>query len=609
MDIVQKIKDLITSVIVKMALNYEENEIVVIATKDRQYGNFSTNILFSLAKQNNAQIEDLGNALIENINDRISDYPEIQKVEIKNKGYINFYLKDTAGYQVLSQINMQKENYGKNSTWQGQAVVLEYTDPNPFKVFHIGHLMTNTIGEALSRLVTVCGADVRRANYQGDVGMHVAKSIWGMLDLFEKEKLNLSIIEAMEMSERISFLGRAYAVGATAFETDEGVVDQIKQINLYVYLAAQQYLQENENWQPQIDYSKLVTIEQEYFSQIKSCYFAGRLWSLAYFETIYRLLGTKFDAYYFESKVGEYGLQIVKEHVKDGIFEPSNGAYIFVGEKYGLHTRVFVNSFGLPVYECKDLALALMKKQDYPYTKSIIVTGNEINEYFQVVLKALNLINPEIAAQTVHLGHGMLRLKSGKMSSRTGKVISAMELFDEIKKQVGKIMTTGRGLTSDERVEVNEKTTIAAWKYSVLKQKVGHDIVFDFGESVSLEGNSGPYLLYTYARAKSILAKSGFAETSISNSPGELLPIEREILQKLGQFPAVIIDSAQKYAPHTLCNYLFKLAQDFNSYYGSTQILVENADVSQFRLQITRSVSWVIKNGLSVLGIDTVEKM
>lgn len=270
--------------------------------------------------------------------------------------------------------------------------MIEFTDTNPFKEFHIGHLYSNIVGESLSRLLEAQGANVRRVIYQGDVGMHVAKAVWGFMQNLENKSgqdlvLRIANLEEKSLHEKIKFLGDAYSYGSRAFEDDSQAAEQIKVLNKKIY---------------------------DKDIEVMPAYNVGREWSLKYFETIYARLGTKFDNYYFESEVGPEGSKIVKEYQLKGIFEESDGAIIFPGEKYGLHNRVFINSLGLPTYEAKELGLAPRKYKDFSYDMSVIVTGNEINEYFRVLLKALELIYPDIAVKTKHISHGMVRIPEGK---------------------------------------------------------------------------------------------------------------------------------------------------------------------------------------------------
>lgn len=494
----------------------------------------------------------------------------VSKIEAVSPGFINFWVSEKYLLENLSLIASKKDEYGKGDLFAGKKVIIEFTDPNPLKEFHIGHLYSNAVGESLSRLFEFQKADVWRVCYQGDVGLHVAKALYGIM----KHEPGIENFEHTSLSERAKFLGEAYALGAREFEKNEQAKEEIIELNKKVY---------------------------EKDLSVYSLYEKAKGWSLEYFETLYKRLGTKFDHYYFESDAGEKGLEIVRQHMGE-VFTESDGAVIFPKEKSGLHTRVFINSQGLPTYETKELGLAPAKYEDFAYDISVIITGNEVNDYFKVLLKALNLINPDLASKTTHISHGMVRLPSGKMSSRTGDVITGDSLLFETEQKISK-----------EYREVEEsalaKIAVAAIKYTLLKTNIGHDVTFNFEESISLNGNSGPYIQYAYVRTQSVLKKAGnvhFAETKITLNTEEL-----NVLRLLSKFTEIVLESSQRYSPNLLATYLFELCQAFNLFYQKHSILEakEGEDIVQFRLLLTESIGQVIKNGLNLLGIETVEKM
>src|SRR3989344_1410859 len=306
-------------------------------------------------------------------------------------------------------------------------------------------------------------------------------------------------------------------------------------------------------------------------------------------------------------------MRILKSSMKQeekGVCSKSEGAVVFEGKKYGLHTRVFINKLGLPTYEVKDLGLAPTKYEDFPYDLSFIVTGNEVNEYFKVVFKALELINPDLVKKTKHVGHGMVRLPSGKMSSRTGNVLTGEWLLDETKHNMIAYIKESDKIQESDKESVAEVTAVGAVKYLLLKSGIGKDTIFDFKESLSFEGNSGPYLQYTYARCKSIIRKSLFSIfnfQSISKLPitnYQLHQKELSILRTLYKFPEVVLDAGKNLTPNIICNYLFDLAQKFNLFYQKIPILNTKEEEKNFRLQLTKATSQVIKNGLHLLGIE-----
>jgi arginyl-tRNA synthetase len=385
------------------------------------------------------------------------------------------------------------------------------------------------------------------------------------------------------LSIRAQFMGRAYSLGSKDYESNESTKTEINELNKKIY-------------------------EQD--KSVRDLYKKGRAWSLEYFQSIYKRLGTKFERYYFESEVGEAGLKLVREFLKkgrrpgeasgsEGVFEESDGAIIFPGEKYGLHNRVFINSLGLPTYEAKDLGLAEAKFADFPYDKSIILTAQEQADYFRVVLRALTEINPGLALKTTHIAHGMVRLPSGKMSSRTGDVITGEWLLDEAVSRISRAYPDMDGSTA-------QQVGLAAIKYALLKNTIGSDTEFNFDESISLTGASGPYVQYAYVRTKSVIEKNHKARTIRQGTNAEkgLHPEELAVLRSLVHFPEVVSTASARLSPNLIAAYLFDLSQKFNLFYQKHKI----ADDS-FRLELTGAVGCVLKNGLALLGIETVKRM
>ena len=588
---------------------------------DEKHGDYSSNIaltLFGKVSKGYGSAMELAENMAETLSSCLSTLNFLGKVEAVEPGFINFWLSKE---YLVNQLSLIQSKTPQRQRFAGQRIMVEFTDPNPFKEFHIGHLYSNAVGEAICRLLRANGAIVKVANYQGDIGLHVAKSLYGIFHLCHAELIlpvgrQVSASQIFEnkilkpfglaqdrqvqddsLNKRIKFLGEAYAFGAKIYEEDENAKKEIEELNKKIY-------------------------DKE--PTIIALYEKGRRWSLEYFESIYKRLGTKFDFYYFESEVGKDGLELVRKYIKKGVFEESEGAIIFSGEKYGLHNRVFINSLGLPTYEAKDLGLAITKYKDFPYDLSIIITANEQSDYFRVVLYALSKISEELAHKTKHIAHGVVRLPIGKISSRTGTIITGEWLLDEVKRRI-----QSQYKEMDE--ETSEKVAVGGVKYALLKSGIGRDIAFDFDESISLEGNSGPYLQYTFARTQSVLAKiknqKSKIKSIIQNSKFE--NEEMSLLRALNRFPEVVEEAAGKFAPNLLCNYLFDLAQKFNLFYQKHKILspvilnfvknpsqrkeilsyAQDDNTQEFRLALTAAVGQVIKNGLYLLGIQAPERM
>ena len=505
----------------------------------------------------------------------------ITSLEVAGPGFINFKIAPTVFDKELEHAISEGEKWGRNDTLKGKKVMVEYTDPNPFKEFHIGHLMSNAIGESISRLVEASGAEVSRACYQGDIGLHVAKELW------EADNRGWTTIGDVAPS------AAAYIAGAIAYEEDEIAKKEIDELNKKIYARSE--------------------------AKINQLYDSGKKVSLEYFETIYKRLGTKFDHFFFESETGETGKKVVAEN-KGKVFEESEGAVVFHAEKFNpkLHTRVFINKDGLPTYEAKELGLAKTKFEKFPYDTSIVVTGNEVNDYFLVLLEAMRQIFPDLAAKTEHYSHGMLRLPTGKMSSRTGDVITAVDLIDKARVALHQKINPNI-VIYEQRDKLADEVAVGAIKYSILRQAAGRDIIFDFDQSLSFEGDSGPYLQYTHARTCSVLEKAGSKadqgqpfNPNPSASSGQVSQgspfADSPLPRLLARFPEIVHRASWEREPHYVANYLIEIAREFNSFYGNMQIL-DGASNQPYKLALTKAVGLTLKNVLWLLGIAAPSKM
>jgi len=559
--------------IIKQGVGSLAVPIEVTVVENPQFGHYATNLAMRLAKERGKNPFDLAKELAASIAEKAPG-GFFQKVEAAPPGFINFWLSKKTIAEKFAHAACE-DSFGRSWELAGQTVMVEFTDPNPFKLFHIGHLMSNTIGESFARLHEWAGANVIRANYEGDVGVHVAKAIWGMMR-------NGVPAEHAPLAEKVELLGAAYAAGAKAYESDPASKSDIDAINKKIYSRED--------------------------ARVNELYDAGKKWSLEYFETVYARLGTKFNHYFFESEVGGTGVDIVRAH--SDIFKASDGATIFPGEAYGLHTRVFISSQGLPTYEAKELGLNKTKFDLYPLDTSVIVTGNEIVDYFKVLLKVIELVLPDVAKRTRHVAHGMLRLPSGKMSSRTGDVITADALLTQLKERLRGQASESSDLSPAEREAATEVLAIGAIKYSILKQNPGQDIVFDFEKSLSTHGDSGPYIQYAYARLRSIVRKAGSEPDAQFNALLLEGPEENDLVRKILEFPDIVAFARESLSSSGVASYLYKLSSLANKFYETTPILKdENEKRRNARLMLVCAAARTIKEGLKLLGIQALEKL
>ena len=571
----EKIKTLIIDAL--ESLKIEEPNFVVEHPEDLNNGDYSTNVAMVCAKKLKTNPQELAEKIKNKIEDKLEkNLPkEISKVGA-SAGFINFYLSRDFFGKSVEEILADK-NFYRSSLLAGQTIMIEYTDPNPFKPFHIGHLMTNAIGESIARILEHSGAIVSRANYQGDIGLHVAKAIYGLL---KNEKLQG---KTGSHTLQAANIGRAYASGSEAYESGvKEEIDKINELNKKIYAKSDKEINEIYDW------GFDVTMEA--------------------FEDLYKMLGTKFDFYFLESAMTDIGRDIVNANIGK-IFEKSDGAIVFKAEKYDskLHTRVFITSAGLPTYEAKELGLTEEKFRTKPdLDLSIVVTANEQADYMRVVAQAIYLLHPEYENKMLHLAHGMMRLAGDKMSSRKGNVIEGVALLNDVRDAILEKMID-RDFSNEEREKVAAEVAVSAIKYSILKQSTGGDIVYDFESSISFEGDSGPYLQYSYARANSVLekAKKENILPDFGNLPSETFEVEK----LLYRFPEVIERSAAAYEPHYIANCLIEIARAFNSFYGNNVIVDKTDPTSSYKVALTFAFTFVMKTGLHLLGIATPERM
>lgn len=527
---------------------------------DEQFGDYATNIAMQLSGQLKRNPRDVAEELVPLLFEALM--PDVQEVTVAGPGFINIRLSDRLILDQAVSAPVKKPN-----EYEGKTVISEYSDPNPFKVLHAGHLYTSVVGDAISNLIEAAGGKVHRVNFGGDVGLHVGKTMWAILQELGGE--NPEKLHQISPDERAGWMAKCYVSGTSAYEKDEQTKMDIIDLNKRVY--------------------RLHT-DADMDTPFAQIYWTCRQWSYDYFDEFYARIGTKFEKYYPESQTVPLGLATIKEQLQKGVYEESEGAVVFKGESHGLHTRVFINSNGLPTYEAKDVGLMMKKWEDYHFDNSVIITGNDIIEYMKVVLKSIEQFAPDLAKRTTHVTHGQIKLEGGvKMSSRKGNFLRAADVLEaaaEANKQA-----SGRD---------DEQAILGAVKYAFLKQRIGPDIMYDPAESVSLEGNSGPYLQYAHARARSILAKAE-GHTATATSLNTLQPAERSLAREIGRYPAIIQKAVEDLMPHHVCTYLYELAQAFNRFYEHNRVLDDPRELE--RLALVALYANVLKDGLQLLGI------
>ncbi len=528
---------------------------------DEQFGDFACNIAMQLAGKLKGNPRDIAQQLAE----KLASSEAISTADLAGPGFLNITLTDEA---LLEMSQAQPE-----SILNGQKILVEYSDPNPFKPLHAGHLYTTLVGDVIARLVENAGAETIRLNFGGDVGMHVGKTMWAVIKELGGE--DVEKLKALPTDTLGLWMGQRYVEGNNAFDDDEAANAEIREVNKHVYQ---------------------VHADGDCESSFAQIYWYLRDQSYEFFKQLYEELQVKsFDRFIPESEVAAPGLKAVQEHTP-GVFQESDGAVVFNGDAHGLHTRVFINNEGLPTYEAKDVGLSLTKWNDYHPDRSIIITATEQKQYMQVVIKAIEQFEPDAAHATTHLTHGVVKLTGGvKMSSRKGNILSAFDILE-----------AARAAGKQSGQAENEEVVLAGIKYAFVKSRLGGDIIYDPNESIATEGNSGPYLQYAHARARSILRKAEDAVQKNTDTP-DLNPAERTLVRKLGEYAEVVEQATAELAPHIICTYLYELAQTFNRFYEQTKVI--GSDNEAFRLHLVDNYASTLKNGLELLGIHAPEQM
>ena len=536
---------------------------VALTRPDSKFGDYATNVALQLAKQVGKNPREIA----EEIAKRLRNTDEFSEVSIAGPGFINIRLSDDA---LIRQVYARPE-----TPYTGQNIVFEYSCPNAFKELHTGHLYQTVFGDIASRLMLVGGANLHRTSFGGDVGLHVAKCLWGMrLELGGYQPDKLAEI-SKDVFERARWISQCYVKGARQYEDDPEAKAAIDELNVVVY-----GLHETDDHE----------------SSLAKIYWTTRQWSLDYFDAFYTMLDVEQLRYYPESQTAPIGMKIVAEQLEKGNLKKSDGAVVFEGdESKHLHTRVFVTSKGLPTYETKDIGVIWLEKKEYDFDHRYLLTGNDQKEYMRVVYAAAEVFRPELSGTMTHLTNGTVRFSDGsKMSSRLGNVSRAADVIESVREKVATLI-------ADEALR--EEVALGAIKYAFAKYKLGGDINFDLNETVSLQGNSGPYVQYAHARARRILEKSDVEFVL----PSELFEEDRALVRKLGEYHEVVSVAIRQLEPHHICNYLFELAQEFNRYYEKNRVIGSEHEVH--RVSLVALYADILKAGLTILGIASPDKL
>ena len=535
---------------------------------DESHGDYATNVAMMM----NGNPRELAQNLAEELkkSDVLGEVVDLPRIEVAGPGFVNFWLKEEWLVGEMKSILDQKKNYGTNKTGKGKLAIVEYSSPNIAKPFTIGHLRSTVIGDAIANLLEANGWKVLRDNHLGDWGTQFGKQIcaikhWGDIDKIAKSEYPVKELVAL------------YVKFHEEAQKDPTLEDEAR---VWFKKLEDGDKEARELWQKCID------------------------WSWVEFSKIYDLLKIKHSTEFnqgrglgesfFEDKMEVVITELEKKKLL-GIGKDGAKLVFFEGDK--LPPMMIIKKDGASLYATRDLATDKYRLEKYKPDLVVNEVGAEQSLYFRQLYEIERMLGWYKDGQRVHVGHGMFRFKEGKMSTRKGNVIWLEEVLTEAVKRAA---TLGKGGKND----VSQKVGIGALKWNDLRGDPKRDIVFDWDEVLNMQGNSGPYIQYTYARAKSILGKAKNKKTTLKMVLNE---DENNILRTLYRYPEVVVETIKNFTPQVVATYLFGLAQRFNSFYNLNKVI--GGENEGFRLELVSACSQVLKNGLSLLGIETVEKM
>lgn len=559
--------------IIRAELNLPAADLDFTPAPQPELGDFSLP-LFGLGKILQTNPADLAAKLARNL--ALKKIPVLKAARATGP-YLNFKLQpEIMALTVLKEIKKTKKNYGRNQTGRRAKVMIEYSNANTHKEYHIGHLRNIAYGEAVYRLLMANGYTAIPVSYINDFGIHVAKTIWYYANFYEPQHKKIKITGQI--------LGECYAAAVKTLNEQPELTPNIKTI--------------------------MKAIESRRGRYYKLWQITHRA-SLKYFAQIYRELGVKFKTTFYENKVINQGLAIVKKLQAQKILVASQGAIIADLKSYNLNVLPIIRSDGTALYPVADLALAELKFKRYQMTESLYVIDVRQSLYFQQLLKLLELMGYKY--KTRHLSYEFVTLPEGMMSSRTGNIITFYELLAKTEAKIqAEIKTRRLGWSQRKITTTAHDLALAVLKFEMLKVAADKIITFDWQTALKMDGYTAIYIEYGLARLNSILHKAGSSEKILLNSTtAQLLtqPLENKLILKLAQYPAAVAQAGLNYNPSEIAKYLFELTQIFNDYYQKVPILKAAVTVKRARLALLVAIGQVLTNGLNLLGIKGLREI
>ena len=571
---------------IKSVYDLEIDDIFVEHPEDEKHGDLATNVAFLLAKKFFKSPLEIAENLAHEINGYdicfecdYANYPIFSSIEAVSPGFINFRFSDYFLKNQLSEVLKKSDNYGSNKKGQGRVIIVEYSAPNPNKPLHIGHSRNNFLGSSISEILSFNSYNVVKMNYMNDWGTHICKSM-----LMYKKYGN-----GREPDKKPDhFVGDFYRMYEIEHEKNPEKLDKE---------LAEMFKEMERGKKETLDLWRKIT---------------G--WAYEGWKETYKNENVSFDVCEYQSNYTKMGKDIIDYAVEKGIAEKDDsGAIIARLEKYGIPDKVLLRSDGTPIYITQDIQLAKDNFEKYNFEKRIYVVDKRQSDYFKQLFKLFELLGFKWADRLYHLAYGWVSLPEGAMSSRAGTVVNADDVFEKIfELEQEEVKNSLKEVTDLEKT--SKKIALAAYRYGMLRIDPKQDIVFDINDVTRFEGNTGPYLMYTYARAMSIVEKSGIEASSLESNIELFENIKMEekeisLLRFMCTFSETVSLSADTMSPHLIANFLYDFAQKFNSFYSEVPVLNAKEDLRFFRLVLVYCSAQVIKNGLKLLGINVVEKM
>ncbi len=520
------------------------------------------------------------------------------------KGFLNLSIADSAWLHLLADIDAD-EHYGeKRATEESPLVMIEYSSPNTNKPLHLGHVRNNLLGWSLAQIMEANGNRVVKTNIVNDRGIHICKSMLAWLKYGNGE------------TPESSGKKGDHLIGDYYVAFDKHYREEVKALTAqYVAsgLPAEQAEEKAKQEAPLIKEAHEMLVKWEQGdAEVRALWEKMNNWVYAGFDETYQKMGVKFDKIYYESQTYLKGKAKVEEGLQKGLFERHDDGSVWADlTNEGLDQKLLIRSDGTSVYMTQDIGTAEMRFQDYPIDKMIYVVGNEQNYHFQVLSILLDRLGFKWGKELVHFSYGMVELPNGKMKSREGTVVDADDLMQLMVDDAYKTsMELGKfaDMTEEERREIARIVGMGALKYFILKVDARKNMLFNPEESIDFNGNTGPFIQYTYARIRSILRKAPSMASPTSST--SLADKEIELIQKMSEYGAAVEQAGKDYSPSGIANYCYELTKVFNQFYHDYSILNEpDEQKKSLRLAIARNVAKILKNGMALLGIEVPERM